>query len=77
MAIRKMKAARPMSRIVLHGSTININSGVFGTDQTTGFGTNAQALGTATVNVASAGVLALRKAIYGWTMGGLNGHRAP
>ena len=47
--------------------TININSGVFGTDG----GGGVQ--GSATVNVASGGVMALHNATAGWTIGGLNG----
>lgn len=52
--------------------TININSGVLGTE-TGGFGTGGQVLGSAVVNVSSSGVMALHQATSGWTIGALNG----
>ncbi len=53
---------------VIFTGTLNINSGVFSTN-----GTPAEVLGSATVNVGSAGVLSMHSANYGWTIGSLNG----
>ena len=47
--------------------TVNINSGVFATDNAGGV------QGSATVNVLSGGVMSLHNASNGWTIGGLNG----
>ena len=63
-------AGDAMPQLIFTGA-ININSGVFGTDNVSV--ANAEVLGSATVNIASGGVLAMRYAAGGWTIGSLNG----